>query len=77
MMLKVRVIWTCIRGVILAAACSSILACSSGSEASKGAKQGATTGAVAGAVGGEGFRNAGTAFDWIYNFVYIVINFYV
>ncbi len=52
MMLKVRVIWTCIRGVILAAACASILACSSGSEASKGAKQGATMGAVAGAVGG-------------------------
>jgi hypothetical protein len=32
--------------------CGVIVACASGSEASKGAKQGATTGAVAGAVGG-------------------------
>jgi len=33
-------------------ACAVIVACSSGSQASKGAKQGATTGAIAGAVGG-------------------------
>jgi len=41
-----------VRSVMLAVACASIVACSSGSEASKGAQQGATTGAVAGAVGG-------------------------
>jgi len=52
MMMEVRSIWTCVCSVMLAVACASMLACSSGSEASKGAKQGATTGAVAGAVGG-------------------------
>ena len=44
--------WTSVRILMLAAACATIVACSSGSQASKGAKQGATTGALAGAVGG-------------------------
>lgn len=29
---------------------------------------------VIGAAGGEGFRNPGTAFDWLYNFVYIPLS---
>jgi len=49
---KICCSWTGVQSVILAAACMATVACSSGSEASKGAKQGATTGAVAGAVGG-------------------------
>ena len=40
------------RIAIVVMACAIVVACSSGSQASKGAKQGATTGAVAGAVGG-------------------------
>jgi hypothetical protein len=52
MTVKIGFSWTNVQIMILAAACVLIVACSSGSEASKGAKQGATTGAVAGAVGG-------------------------
>jgi hypothetical protein len=49
---KIVFLWTSIHIMIVAAICVLAVACSSGSEASKGAKQGATTGAVAGAVGG-------------------------
>ena len=49
---KIGFSWTNVQIMILAAACVLSVACSSGSEASKGAQQGATTGAVAGAVGG-------------------------
>jgi hypothetical protein len=40
------------RAALVIMVCAVMGACSSGSEASKGAKQGATTGAIAGAVGG-------------------------
>ncbi|HOP08016.1 MAG TPA: hypothetical protein PLF13_12075 [candidate division Zixibacteria bacterium] len=29
---------------------------------------------IVGAAGGEGFRNPGTAFDWLYNYVYIPLS---